>query len=427
MTPAGASGTTSVGALSPYRVVDFSTSRAWLTGRMLADLGADVLKVEPPGGDPGRRAPPFADDEPNPETNLRWWVSNRGKRGLTLDLDQADGVALARRLLADADVMIESFDPAHLAERSLGYDDLRELNPRLVVTSITPFGQTGPHANYSGPDLVLSATGGPMWLTGDVDRPPVRVSVPQYEMHGAAEGAVATAIALYHAAATGQGQHVDVSCQLAAIRTIMNASSFPYLEGGELSRQGREIPYGHAKFRMLYPCKDGHVSVLLMGGALGAMIVKALLGWINEEQGVPEWLAEVDWLNIDFAELNKDEEGRAFFGKVSTAIEAFFVTRTKAELYAEALARRFLLAPVNTVADIRVDEQLAARDFFVEVDHPERDGPVAYPGPWVKLSATPLIAGARAPRVGEHNRDVYEGEIGLASDELLALHAKGVV
>ncbi|HEX5365521.1 MAG TPA: CoA transferase [Acidimicrobiales bacterium] len=415
------------GALAPYRVVDLSTARGWLTGRILADLGADVVKVEPPGGDPGRRLPPFADDEPGPERSLQWWFANRGKRSVCLDLDDADGVALARRLLAGADVVVESFDPGYLAERGLGYDELHALNPRLVVTSVTPFGQDGPYAGWAGPDLVLSAMGGPMWLTGEPDRPPVRISVPQYEMHGAAEGAVATAIALYHAAATGEGQHVDVSCQLAAIRTLMNATAFPYLEGVELSRQGREVAHGHARFRMLYACADGHVSVLLTAGALGGPIVKALLRWIGEEEGVPEHLSEVDWVAMDFAELATSEEGRAFFAEVSAVIDDFFARRTKAELYAEALARGFLLAPANTVADIRVDEQLAARGFFVEVDHPERPEPVVYPGPWARLSETPLAHGARAPRVGEHNRAVLVDELGLGPGELRSLHARGVV
>lgn len=414
-------------ALAPYRVVDFSTSRAWLTGRMLADLGADVIKVEPPGGDPGRRFGPFADDDPGPETCLPWWFYNRGKRGVTVDPTTADGRALARRLTTTADVVIESFDPGTMERWGLGYEALAELNPRLVYTSITPFGQTGPYAGFAGPDLVLSAMGGPMWLTGETDRPPVRISVPQYELHGAAEGAVATMIALYHAAGTGDGQHVDVAAQLAAIRTIMNASAFPYLHHVEVTRQGREVAHGHAKFRMLYACADGHVSVLLSAGVMGGPIVKALLGWIGETEGVPDWLVEVDWVSIDFAEVAATAEGREFFEKVSDLIDAFFAKRTKAELYAEALARRFLLAPVNTVADIRADEQLAARDFWVDVEHPERGGTVTYPGPWAKLSGTPLVNGPRAPGVGEHNQDVYGAELGLSRTELTRLIEVGAI
>lgn len=382
-------------ALAPYRVLDLSTDRAWLTGKLLADLGADVIKIEPPGGDPGRRRGPFAGREPDPEASLGWWFFNRGKRGVTLDLDRADGQAVLRRLAAGADVVVESHDPGWMAARGLGYADLARANPALVYTSVTPFGQDGPHAGHAGPDLVLSATGGPMWVTGDRDRPPVRLSVPQYDLHAGAEAAVATMIALYHAAATGEGQHVDVAAQLAAIRTLMNATAFPHLEGVELHRQGRDVAHGHARFRMLFPCANGHVTVLMSGGALGALIVRGLLAWMEETDGVPAWLREVDWEGIDFSTLAGTEEGRAFFDRVSAAIGRFFATRTKEELYDEALRRRFLLAPVNTVADIRADAQLAARGYFVPVDH---DGQaVVYPGPWAKLSATPLADTPRAP------------------------------
>ncbi|HVM53800.1 MAG TPA: CoA transferase [Acidimicrobiales bacterium] len=414
------------GALSPYRVLDLTTDRGWLTGKLLADLGADVVKVEPPGGDPGRRRGPYAGEVPHPEESLGWWFFNRGKRGITLDLDRADGRAVMRRLAADADVLVESFDPGWLAERGLGYDDLAAANPRLVYTSVSPFGQDGPRAGWAATDLVLSATGGPLWLTGDRDRPPVRISVPQYFLHAGAEAAVATMLALYHTASTGEGQHVDVAAQLATIRTLMNATAFPHLEGVEVQRQGRSVAHGHARFRMLFPCADGHVTVLITGGALGAMIVKGMLGWIAETDGLPGWLTEVDWAGIDFASLAGTDEGRDFFERVSDVIGAFFLTRTKDELYAEALRRRFLLAPVNTVADIRADEQLAAREYFVPVDHGER-GAVAYPGPWAKLSATPLVDTPRAPRIGEHNHDVLAGELGLVATELDRLARAGVL
>ena len=414
-------------ALSPYRVLDLTTARGWLTGRLLADLGAEVIKVEPPRGDPGRRRGPFAGGDARPDKSLSWWFFNRGKKGISVDPTTADGRALVRRLASRVDVLVESSDPGEMDRLGLGYDDLAPDNPRLVYTSVTPFGQSGPYAGFQGPDIVLSAMSGPLWLTGDPSRPPVRISIPQYELHGAAEAAVATMIALYHAAGTGEGQRVDVSAQLAGIRTLMNATSFPILEHTELRRVGREVAHGHARFRMLYKCADGHVSVLLTAGALGGPIVKALLGWIAESEGVPDWLLDIDWVNLDFAEVAASERGATFFTEVSDIIDGFFLKRTKAELYAEALQRRFLLAPVNTVADIRVDEQLAAREFWVEVDHPERDGSVTYPGPWAKLSATPLVETPRAPAVGEHNAEILGGELGLTPEEIDRLARIGVV
>lgn len=412
-------------ALAPYRVLDLTNDRAWMAGKMLADLGADVIKIEPPGGDPGRHRGPFAGEVPDPADGLPWWFYNKGKRGLTLDLDRADGREVLRRLVATADVLIESFAPGWMAERGLGYDRLAELRPSLVYTSVSPFGQTGPRSDWLGPDLVLSAVGGPMWLTGDRDRPPVRPSVPQYDALAGAEAAVGTMIALFHASSTGEGQHVDVAGQLVAIRTLMNATAFPQLEGPELSRQGQLIAHGHARFRMIYPCTDGHVTVLISGGAIGAMVMTAMLGWIEESDGLPDWLSSVDWSSINFASLADTPDGLAFFERVSDLIGEFFLTKTKDQLYSEALRRRFLLAPVNTVADIRADEQLEARGYFVAVDHGER-GPVFYPGPWAKLSATPLVDTPRAPAPGEHNDEVL-AEAGYSAAERSILVQSGAV
>lgn len=412
-------------ALAPYRVLDLTDERAWMTGKMLADLGADVIKIEPPGGDPGRHRGPFAGEAPDPTESLPWWFLNKGKRGVTVDLDRADGQAVLRRLVASADVLVESFPVGWMDERHLGYEDLSALRPSLVYTSVSPFGQTGPRAGWSASDLVIAAAGGPLWLTGERDRPPVRPSVPQYDNLAGAEAAVATMIALFHAAATGEGQHVDVAGQLAATRTLMNATAFPQLEGSEVSRQGQLVAHGHARFRMIYPCADGHVTVLISGGAIGAMIMTAMLGWIAESEGLPEWLSSVDWSTIDFATLADTPDGLDFFERVSALIGEFLLTKTKDELYSEALRRRFLLAPVNTVADIRADEQLAAREYFVAVDHGER-GPVIYPGAWAKLSATPLVETPRAPTPGEHNDEVL-AEAGYSVEERSTLVQSGAV
>ena len=387
-------------ALGPYRVVDLTTERGWYCGKMLADLGADVVKVEPPGGDPGRHRGPFHGDAHDPERNLRWWFRNRGKRSVVLDLDDEAGRDDLRALVATADAVIESFDPGWLAGRGLGPDDLLAVNPALVVTSVTPFGQDGPYASFAGPDLVLSAMSGPMWLTGDPDRPPVRISVPQYELHGSAEAAVHTMAALQHAARFGVGQHVDVSCQLAGIRTLMNASSFPHVTGGpDLVRQGASPGYATNRLRQVYRVKDGHVSVLL-GRAVGP-----LMQWIAAEEGLPEPLRAIDWDEIDFGQVVLDPDQGALVAQVADVVEAFFAVRTKAELYDAALARLFLLAPINTVADIRVDEQLTAREYFRPVDHGDL-GQVHYAGPWVRMSATPLVETRRAPAVGEHTEEV---------------------
>ena len=181
--------------LGPYRVLDLTNQRGLLCGQILADLGADVIQIEPPGGSPARRLGPFAGDVVDSERSLFWWAYARNKRGITLNLDHDGGRAILRRLVAPAHFVIESENPGTLAQRGCGYADLAAINPALVYVSITPFGQDGPKANYADSDLVILAAGGPLILTGDEDRAPVRVSIPQAYLHASGQAAVAALIA----------------------------------------------------------------------------------------------------------------------------------------------------------------------------------------------------------------------------------------
>jgi crotonobetainyl-CoA:carnitine CoA-transferase CaiB-like acyl-CoA transferase len=201
--------------LSPYRVLDLTTERGLLCGQILGDLGADVIKVEPPGGSPARQLGPFYHDQPHPDRSLYWWAYNRNKRSITLNLDTDEGRTLFHRLADTAHFLLESDTPGALAQRGYGYADLAALNPALVYVSITPFGQDGPKANYADSDLVILAAGGPLTLTGDEDRPPVRLSVPQAYSHASGQAAVAALIAHHERQRSGRGQHVDVSAQQA--------------------------------------------------------------------------------------------------------------------------------------------------------------------------------------------------------------------
>jgi crotonobetainyl-CoA:carnitine CoA-transferase CaiB-like acyl-CoA transferase len=393
------------GALAPYRVIDLTTDRGWMCGRVLTDLGADVVKVEPSGGDPGRQRGRFAGDTADPEANLTWWFQNRGKRSVVIDLDTDTGRDQLLGLVAGADVVVESFDPGTLEVRDLGPDELLARHPGLVVTSISAFGRTGPLAGHRASDLVLAGMAGMLWLTGDPDRPPVRISVPQLWRHAGVEAAVHTLVALHHAATSGHGQHVDVSAQLAGVRTLMNATAFPLLEGFNLRRMGGYATYSHARFRTVTPCSGGHVTVLPIGGRIGGAMMTHLFAWADREVGVPDRLRDADFTEIDFAALSSTPEGAAFFADVNDTIERLFARHTKDELYAAALEHGLLLAPVNTVADLRADEQLAARGYWEKVDHGDR-GPVTYPGPWARLTATPLVETGAAPRIGQHTAEV---------------------
>ncbi len=388
-------------ALGVYTVLDLTVERGWMCGRLLADLGADVVKIEPPGGDPGRRKGLFADPaQPSAEESLSWWFENRGKTSAVLDLDDTADRTRLLDLVERADVLIESFDTGWMDERDLGVDVLLARNPQLVVTSISPFGRTGPHAHWSATDLTVAASTAEMWLSGDADRPPVRLSIPQLFLHAGVEAAVHTLVALWHAQTTGTGQHVDVSAQLCGVRCLMNAQAYHVLEGRELFRLGPYNSAGRSYFRTINACLDGHVAALAAAGPIGGPIMRFLMDWADREGVADPYVKDRDYGTVNFA-TEPDE----FFAGVRATLERLFARHTKAELYQAALDHGLLLAPVNTVADIRVDEQLAAREYFVEVDQGER-GKVAWAGPWAKLSATPLATSQRAPHVGEHTGDV---------------------
>jgi benzylsuccinate CoA-transferase BbsE subunit len=407
------------GALSPYRVLDLSTERSWMTGRLLADLGATVTKVEPPGGDRGRLHGPYADDDASPENSLTWWAYNLGKRSITLDLGCMDGRELFLRLVAHADAVIESFDPGQMDRWGLSYAELAEVNPRIVVTSVTPFGQNGPFAHFKANDLILAAIGGPVWMAGDTDRPPVRTTVPQYFLHAAAEAAVHTVAALYHAATSGQGQHIDVSAQLSTMRTLMNSLSHPTTDGTVIARSTFGEASAASAFRNIFRCADGHVMATVpFGGGL-----KGYLQWLRDEDTVPpdlDALSEDDLAPAAVAKMGPEQAER-----VCAVLDDFFATRPKELLMEQALKYRLMLVPINNMRDIDRDIQLNSRDYFAPVAHEGRE-PVRYPRTWVHMSATPLLDTPRAPHIGEHNAAVWS-EVGVSRDDLLLFQQAGTI
>ena len=404
------------GALSPYKILDLTDHRGWLAGKMLGDLGATIIKIEPVDGDLGRHRGPFFKDNIDSDNSLKWWFFNQGKKGISLNLESEQGKTLFKQLVADADAVIESFDAGWLDSIGLGYNSLEAINPKIVMTSITAFGQGGPHAGFKGPDLILSALCGTMYLCGDPERPPVRISIPQGYMHGAAEGAVSTTMGLYHARSTGIGQHADISSQLACSRALMNATPFPKLEGRSLQRTGIWTESVGSFRRVIYPAKDGFITMMINGGMLGGKSIEAIFEWAGETVEIPEKLLNTDWQGLDAAAIIQDPAKGLLFTELSEWLMDFYPNFDKETIYAEALKRRILLAPVSTIADIREDEQLIARDYFVDVEH-EADNAVTYPGVWAKMSETEMQIGARAPHVGEHNRAIFVDELGVSEVE----------
>ena len=414
------------GLLAPYRVLDLTDSRGLLCGKMLADLGADVVQVEPPGGSDARRIGPFYQDEPGVERSLFWWAHCANKRGISLDITTADGAALLRRLVADADFLIESADPGQLASWGLAWHDLQGINPRLVMVSITAFGQDGPYADYLASDIVGMALGGFMHLTGDSDRPPLRVSMPQFYQHGSAAGAAGAMIAHTHRALTDEGQHVDVSCQQAVARTLAHAPQYWDLEQTVLRRMGAYRESAGGTFtRINWPCKDGFVNFQPGGGTAGAArSVRSMLAWMTEEGMGSAALDALNWEELGYGTARAE-----IMEQTVAAVAPFLMTHTRNELANGALERRILLFPVATPGDILEHRQLEARGYFQQIHHADIEADITYPGHFVKDLTEPSRVGVRRPppHVGEHNRDIYCGELGLNDRDLDRLTELGVI
>ena len=410
--------------LKPYRVLDLTDERGLLCGKILADLGAEVTQVEPPGGSSARNIGPFYSGDPAPDKSLFWWAYTANKRGITLDLEHRDGRQLLERLAAETDFLIESFRPGYLAGIGLGYERLAEINPQLVMVSITAFGQDGPYALYQDSDIVGMALGGFMHLTGDPDRPPLRVSFPHLYLHGSAAGAAGAMLAHAHRALTGKGQHVDVSCQQAVAKTLAHAPQIWDIEGAILQRMGvyRQTS-GENRVRINWPCKDGYVNYMLQGGSVAAS-TRALFDWMEEDGIEVQDLQAVEWEALGYGGISSE-----LMEKAAGPMEEFFTRYTREELTRESLARRILLFPVATPSELARHPQLEARGYFVDVQHPELGVSVPYPGAFVKLGDGGDVVEfrRRPPLVGEHNLEVYQGELGLSLKEIDALRRAGAI
>ena len=410
--------------LSAYRALDLTDQNGFLCGKILGDLGTDVIKIEKPGGDPARSIGPFYQDIPDPEKSLFWFAFNTSKRGVTLNIESEDGKSMFRRLVEGADFVIESFHPGYLDSLGLGYPSLSQINPRLIMGSITPYGQTGPHRDYKASDLTSMAMSGMMYLQGDTDRPPIRFGFPQAYLHGAAQTAVGMLIALYHRESSGRGQYVDTSIQESVVMATLNAVPFWEVGKSILRRAGnfRVGLSGGVRQRQNWPCKDGYVSFIMMGGGHGAKTNKGLVEWMKEKGVKNEFLYEIDWDNFDMGKTTQDIHDR-----MEKIVGEFFMKHTKAEIHDQAVKRGMMLFPVNNMKDIVSDPQLKSRNFWQEVEHPELGVKITYPGSFVKTSGLPCYIRHRAPLIGEHNREIFEGELGLSKDDMIVLKQAEVI
>lgn len=411
--------------LSPYRVLDLTDEKGYLCGRLLGDLGAAVIKVEPPSGDAGRNIGPFYHDDLDKEKSLFWFSQNFNKKGITLNIETSDGREILKQLVKSADILVESFRPGYLDDIGLGYLSLRQFNPLLVLTSITPFGQCGPYKDYKSSDIVSWAMGGALYISGDVDRPPVRISYhPQSYLHAGAEAAAASMLALYARVIVGEGQHVDIPIQQCVEWVTHRPHTVWDMNRELLRRGGRRMRTTAAGVTLtnVWPCKDGAVGFYLFAGFLGKIRNPALVKWISSEDMSTKPLDKIDWETFGWDEKTQDLADR-----LEEPIGKFFMKHTKQELYEGALERGIMLYPVATAKDILDNPQLKARNYWVEVVHPELNDTITYPGAWAKMSENPIVIRQRAPLIGEHNYEIYQGELGLSRHDLIILKQNGIV
>lgn len=411
----GSDAVPSASALDGLRVLDLGGAMTNYASKLFAELGADVVLVEPLEGSDLRRQPPFADDVEDVEMSLAFFYRNTSKRGIAVDLDRPEGAEVLRRLATRTDLVLVDARQTTMAARGLSADSLIAGQPSLVVTSVTPFGQDGPYADYHDTDLVMMAYGGLLWMGGYTDGPPVRAVGDQAYTAGNLFAAVASMTAITHAELTGQGQHVDVSVQEAVTMGLENAAQFYDLEQHVRRRFGgeqRQAGFG------VFPCADGSVF-LIAAGIGGNRFWPNMIAWLADAGIADAHLLEGEqWADRDYV---ASEEAKDLFWRIFTE---FSMTRTMKDLYRESQVWRVPLGPMNKPSDLYANEQLAFRDYFVDVEAFGRT--VSIPGAPYVLTDTPWRLRGPAPRLGEHT-DAVLAEAGFATDDIAGLRAGEVV
>jgi crotonobetainyl-CoA:carnitine CoA-transferase CaiB-like acyl-CoA transferase len=416
------------GPLNDYRILDLADHKGVYCGKVLADLGADVIKIEKPGGDATRNIGPFYRNVPHAERSFYWWAYNTSKRGITLKIESSDGRDIFMKLVKTADVVVESFPPGYMERLALGYAELSKINPRIIVTSVSPFGQTGPYKDWKADDLVGWAMAGQAYVTGDNDRPPCQVSFPHSYLIAGCHAASATLAALYYRENSGEGQHIDVSMQESVLWTTLLLVQFWDMMKLNLFRAGSRRSMGTALFRLAFPCKDGYVGFLIAGGQLASISMPPLIEWMAEERMLGAFEDKKDWEAKDWTQK---VDAMALTQEVVDAWEdsiiKFFASKTKAEIYEKAREEGMIIYPVSTAKDLAENAQLKYRDFYVEVEHPELGEAITYLGSPYRMTESPWRISRRAPLIGEHNQEIYEKELGLSKENVRLLKEAGVI
>jgi benzylsuccinate CoA-transferase BbsE subunit len=412
------------GPLEGLRILELADEKGQFCGKLLGDLGADVIKIEPPGGEPCRHVGPFLDDIPHPERSLSFWYYNTSKRGITLDLETSDGREIFARLAAAADVIFETLRPGHLAALGFDYAPLHARNPRLIMYALTPFGQTGPWRDFASTDLLHMAAGGEMTSCGydaaDVpDAPPIAPGGGNAWHMGCHFAYMAIMAALVFRTVSGQGQYIDASIHEACALTTEAAVANYIYRGETLRRQtGRHHAAGPTN-RTQFRAKDGTYVTALISGGLNPRNVSNLAA-LMDSFGMAGDLKDPRYQDQAFITANASHI-------IDDVLANFIASLPAEQVYHAAQERGFTWGAVRAPEALLDDPHLHDRGFWKQVEHKELDRSFTYPGEAAIYNGSPWRISRRAPLIGEHNTDIYCDELGLSRADLSVLAESGVI
>jgi len=390
--------------LENLKVLDLADEKASFCSKLLADLGASVIKVEKPGGDASRNIGPFLGNESQPNRSLSFNYNNMNKLGITLNLEHVEGRKLFRRLIERHDIVVETFPPGHLKELSLGFETLSEINDKLILVSVTGFGQTGPRSHDPSCDIVASAFGGQMCVSGSASTPPLKPFGEQSYTTASLYAAVGILLAIRRRRQTGKGEHIDISLQEAVVSTLDHVMVRYFYEKVIPRRQG-ERSWNNAS--CILPCKNGHIFITLFPQW------ETLVEWMASE-GMADDLRDDQWSDEAYRRGHVDH--------ILQVLKRWTLTHTSDELFELGQLMHFPWAPVHSPQEVLDNPQLKARHFFIDVSHPKMDTPLTYPKAPYQWSSS-LERGKRSPRVGEDNVEVYQEQLGLSEEEMQRLRS----
>ncbi len=426
MTHAAESGAASPppGPLTGLRGLELADEKGQFCGKLMADLGADVIKIEPPGGEHTRIVGPFLDDIPHRERSLSFWHYNTSKRGITLNLETPEGRGLFRRLVPTADVLLETSPPGYLPSLGLGYDELSRLNPRLIVCSLTPFGQTGPWRGYQSSDLLQLAAGGQMGCCGydpeDVPAaPPIAPGGGNAWHIGSHFAYMAIMAAVCYRDVSGEGQYIDASVHEACALTTEAAIPTYIYTGQVVQRHTGRAAAVEKSDPTQFVTRDGAwLNTTRSGFNLTPARLRRLAEWMDR-YGLAQDLLDDTYQSAASIQANVPH--------IAAALEHFFANIPLEEAWHGGQELGLPWGAIRSMDEIIDDQHLQHRGFFVEVEHPELGRSFTYPGPAALYSQSPWRISRRAPLIGEHNAEIFCGELGLSTAELAVLAESGVV